>query len=244
MAPGCADYGGEYAVDLNIPDVAAFQGGRSHEAHATFDGDILSSPHPSQPWLASLFTDSVPSGLRLSRIIILFDSACTTDTVTESWPLDDFVTISPEKIHRGNSQHVMLATGRGTLVTTNMLPDCSTHVTSFEGCLFVPGFGTNLLSVKKLSANVTKTAVFFRAGAQFLDAAYNLMEYFPELIYKSDLYPLFYTIISGDVTRQYAMNDITNVIDFLQKHAHFAVGTSKRHAGARGRNHVPNRGIR
>ena len=69
----------------------------------------------------------------------------------------------------------MLANGRGTLVTKNMLPDGITRVISVEGCLFVPGFGTNLLSVKKLSAKVTKTAVLFRAGAQFLDADHNLM---------------------------------------------------------------------
>ena len=37
--------------------------GQSHEAHATFDGDILSSPQPSQPSLAALFTDRVPLGL-------------------------------------------------------------------------------------------------------------------------------------------------------------------------------------
>ena len=65
----------------------------------------------------------------------------------------------PDEIQWGNSQHVMLATGRGTLVTRNTLLDGTTRVTSFEGCLFVPGFGTNMLSVKKLSAKVTKTAV-------------------------------------------------------------------------------------
>ena len=117
LAIGDAEHGGEYAVDLNIPDVAAFQGGQSHEAHATFDGDILSSPHPSQPWLVALFTDRFPLGLWLSRIIILLDSACTTHIVTESWLLDDIVTVSPEKIQWGNSQYVMHATGRGTLVT-------------------------------------------------------------------------------------------------------------------------------
>ena len=69
----------------------------------------------------------------------------------------------------------MLATGRGTLVTRNMPPDGSTCVTSFEGCLFVLGFGTYILSVKKLSIKVTKTAVLFRVGAQFLDADNNLM---------------------------------------------------------------------
>ena len=134
---------------------------------ATHDCDVLSSPHPSQPCLAALFTERVPSSLRLSRNIILLDSACTTHIVTESWLLDDFVTISPEKIQWGNSQHVMHATGKGTLVTKNTLLDGTTRVTSFGGCLFVPSFGTNLLSVKKLSVKVTKTAVLFRAGAQF-----------------------------------------------------------------------------
>ena len=114
----------------------------------------------------------------------------------------------------------MLATGRGTLVTRNMLPDDTTRVTSFEGCLFVPGFGTNILSVKKLSVKVTKTAGLFRAGAQFLDAENNLMGYCPEPIYKSDLYPLVCTIISGDVARQHAMHDSANVTDFLQNAAH------------------------
>ena len=93
-----------------------------------------------------------------------------------------------------------------------MLPDGSTRVTSFEGCLFVLGFGTNLLSVKKKSAKVTKTTVLFRAKAQFLDADNNMMGYFPEPIHKSDLYC---TIISGDVARQHAINDIANVTDFL-----------------------------
>ena len=137
MAIGGAEHGAGYAVDLNIPDVAAFQDGHPHEAHATLDGDTLTSPRPSQPWLADLFTDRVSSGLRLSRIIILLDSACTTQIVTETWLLDDFITISPEKIQWGNSQHVMLATGKGTLVTKNMLPEGTTRVTSFEGCLFV-----------------------------------------------------------------------------------------------------------
>ena len=99
--------------------------------------------------------------------------------MTESWLLDDFVTISPEKIQWGNYQHVMLATGRGTLLTKNTLPDGTTRVTSFEGCLFVPGFGTNLLSVKKLSAKVTKTTVLFRVGAQFLDAEKQFDGVFP-----------------------------------------------------------------
>ena len=116
-----AEHGAGNAVDLNIPHVAAFQDGHPHEAHATLDGDILTSPHPSQPWLAAFFMDRVIFGLRLSRNIILFDSACTTHIVTKSWLLDDFVTISPEKILWGNSQHVMLATGRGTLVTRNTL---------------------------------------------------------------------------------------------------------------------------
>ena len=114
----------------------------------------------------------------------------------------------------------MLSTERGTLVTKNMLPDGSTRVTSFEGCPFVPGFGTNLLSVKKLSAKVTKTAVLFRVGAQFLAADNKLMGYFPEPIHKSDLYPRVCTIILGDVTRQHAINDIANVTDFLQNNAH------------------------
>ena len=69
-----------------------------------------------------------------------------------------------------------------TLVTRNTLPAGTTRVTSFEGCLFGLGFGTNLLSVKKLSAKVKKTAVLFRARAQFLDAKNNLMGYFPEPI--------------------------------------------------------------
>ena len=88
-------------------------------------------------------------------------------------------------------------------------------MTDYEGCLCIPGFGTNLLSVKKLSAKVTKTAVLFRAGAQFLDADNNLMGYFPEPIHNSDLYPLVCTIISGDVTCQHAIIDIANVTDFL-----------------------------
>ena len=106
--------------------------------------------------------------------------------VTQSWLLDDFVRISKEKIEWGDLQHAILATRRGTLVTRNMLPDGSTRVTSFEGCLYVPGFGTNMLSVKKLSAKATGTRVFFRAGAQFLDADNNLMGYSPEPVHWSD----------------------------------------------------------
>ena len=67
MAIGGAEHGVEHAVDLNILDVADFQDGHPHKAHATLDGDILTSPHPSQPWLAALFTDIVPSGLRKSQ---------------------------------------------------------------------------------------------------------------------------------------------------------------------------------
>ena len=89
------------------------------------------------------------------------------------------------------------------------------------GCLFVPGFGTNMLSVKKMSAKVKKTAVLFRAGVQFLDSDNNLMGYCPEPILKSDLYPLVCTIILGDVARQHAINDIANVTDFLQNNAHW-----------------------
>ena len=67
---------------------------------------------------------------------------------------------------------------------------------------------------------MTKTAVLFRAGAQFLDAEINLMGYCPEPIFKSDLYPLVCTIIFGDVAHQHAVNDSANVTDFLQNNAH------------------------
>ena len=40
MAIDGAEHGARYAVDLNIPDVADFQDGHPHEAHATLDGDI------------------------------------------------------------------------------------------------------------------------------------------------------------------------------------------------------------
>lgn len=174
------------------------QGGLSHLANATFDSDIHSfSSHPTQPWIAAIFRERVPRGIRLSRIILL-DSACTVHIVTESWLLNDFVTIPPEKIKCGNSQHVMYATGRGTLVTRNMPPDGSTRVTRFGGCIYVPGFGTNLLSVKKLSTTATGSGVLFRAGAQFMGAQNNLMGYSPEPVHRSDLHPLVCTIISGD----------------------------------------------
>ena len=42
-----ADRGGEYEVNLNIPDVDALQGGQPHQANATFDGDIHSFSYPS-----------------------------------------------------------------------------------------------------------------------------------------------------------------------------------------------------
>ena len=106
------------------------------------------------------------------------------------------------------------------MVTNNMLPDGTTRMTSFESCLFVPGFGTNLLSVKKLSAKVTQTAMLFCAGAQFLDAKNNLMGYCVEPIFKSELYPLVCAIISGNVACEHAINDIANVTDFLQNNAH------------------------
>ena len=67
---------------------------------------------------------------------------------------------------------------------------------------------------------MTKTAVLFRAGAQFLDAENNLTGYCPEPILKSDLYPLVCRIISGDVARQHAIHDTANVTDFLQNNAH------------------------
>ena len=47
----------------------------------------------------------------------------------------------------------------------------------------------------------------------FLDADNTLMGYFPEPIHNSDLYPLVWTIVSGDVTRKHAINDIANVTD-------------------------------
>ena len=46
------------------------------------------------------------------------------------------------------------------------------------------------------------------------------MGYCPEPILKSDLYPLVFTIISGHVARQHAINDIANVTGFLQNNAH------------------------
>ena len=46
------------------------------------------------------------------------------------------------------------------------------------------------------------------------------MGYFPEPILKYDLYPHVCAIISGDVARQHAINDIANVTDFLQNNAH------------------------
>ena len=119
-----------------------------------------------------------------------------------------------KKIEWESSRHVMLATCRGTVVTKNMLPDGSTRVTSFVGCLYVLGFGTNMLSVKKLSAKATGTGVLFRAGTQFLDADNTLMGYSPELVHRSDLYPLVCTIISGDVRKQREIQDIAYVDDF------------------------------
>ena len=47
VAIGGAEHGAGYAVDLNILDVASFQDGHPHEAHAALDGDILTSPNPS-----------------------------------------------------------------------------------------------------------------------------------------------------------------------------------------------------
>ena len=78
----------------------------------------------------------------------------------------------------------------------------------------------NFLSVKKLSAKVTKITVLFRAGAQFLDVQNNLMGYFPEPILKSDLDPLVCTITSGDVACEHAINDIAIVTYFLQNNVH------------------------
>ena len=48
-----------------------------------------------------------------------------------------------------------------------------------------------------------------------MDVDSNLMGYYPEPIHKSDLY-----IMSGDVARQHAINDIANVTDFLKNNAH------------------------
>ena len=74
-----------YQVDVNISGLDALQGGQPHKANATFDGDIRSySSHPSQPWLASLFTKRVPRDIKLSRIIVLLELACTVHIVTES----------------------------------------------------------------------------------------------------------------------------------------------------------------
>ena len=110
----------------------------------------------------------------------------------------------------------MHAIRRGTLVTKNMLRDGSTSVTSFECLFFVPSFETIFFSVKKLFVKVTGTGVFFRARAHFLDTNNNLMGYCPELLHKSDLYPLVCTIISGDVTRQHAIHDIAKGVNFLE----------------------------
>ena len=156
-------------------------------ANVTFDGDIQPLSHPSQPWLAALFTERVPPCIRLSRIIILLDSACTVHIVTESWLLDDFVIISPEKIQWKNSQHVIHAFVRGTPVTRNMLLDRTTRVKSFEGFLYVLRFGTDLLSVKKLFAKATRNGMHFRSRAKFLDANNNLMGYSREPLHRSDL---------------------------------------------------------
>ena len=46
------------------------------------------------------------------------------------------------------------------------------------------------------------------------------MGYSPKLVHRSDLYPLVCTIISGDVTRQHAIHDIANVVDFMGNNAH------------------------
>ena len=59
MAIGRADHGWEYAVDLNIPDVAAFQGGQSHEAHATFDGVHPASRPKKQTAIKRIYQVSI-----------------------------------------------------------------------------------------------------------------------------------------------------------------------------------------
>ena len=108
----------------------------------------------------------------------------------------------------------MHATGTGTLLTRNMLPDGSTRVTNFEGCLYVPSFGTDLLSVKKCFAKAKGTKVLSRAGEQYLDADNNLMGYIPEPVHKPYLFPLVYTIFSKDARIQSEIQDIANVDDF------------------------------
>ena len=53
-----------------------------------------------------------------------------------------------------------------------------------------------------------------------MDANNNLMGYSPMPVHRLDLFPLVCTIISGDVTRQHAIHDIANVVDFLENNAH------------------------
>ena len=66
MAIDGVDHGVGHASDLIIPDVSDFQDRHPHDAHATLDSDILTSPHPSHPWPAALITERVPSGLFVS----------------------------------------------------------------------------------------------------------------------------------------------------------------------------------
>ena len=133
-------------VDLSIPELERV----AHRAHATCDSETeYYFSHPSQPWLAAMFTKRVPWGMLLSKLIILFDSACTSHIATESWLLDDFQFIRPEKIQRGKGEHVMFATGKITLVTQNSLPNGEVRVTSFEGVLFVPRIGTTCFRSRK-----------------------------------------------------------------------------------------------
>ena len=122
--------------------------------------------------------------------MILFDSACTVHVVTKSKLLNDFGTISTYRIQWDISKHGMNVTGRATLVTRNKILDGTTGVTSSEGCPHVLGFGTNLLSARKLSAKTTGTRVIFRTRAQCLDDNNNLMGYRLESVHRFDTYPL------------------------------------------------------
>ena len=74
--------------------------------------------------------------------------------------------------------------------------------------------------MKKLCAKEIGTGLLFRAGAQFLDAIHNLMGFSLEPVHRSHVYPLVCTIISGDVTKHNDIHDISNVVDFLENHAH------------------------
>ena len=99
----------------------------------------------------------------------VMDTACTSHITDNPEVFTEKRPISPRKICWGNHGTFMLATAVGSVHGEVRNSAGNVHMLEFTDVLYVPGFGTNLLSVKQLNRDDIEE-LFTRHGAQLFNS--------------------------------------------------------------------------